>query len=120
MTNSIAEIEDAACLFIIGSNTSEAHPLIAHRVFKAHDKGAKIIVVDPRRIQVAQIADASLDDVVKTTVYLKDMNDFARVNEVYGRYFTKLYPARVCVAVKELPEGADIEMDAILAVAPAA
>lgn len=57
MTNSIAEIEDAACLFIIGSNTSEAHPLIAHRVFKAHDKGAKIIVVDPRRIQVAQIAD---------------------------------------------------------------
>lgn len=57
MTNSIAEIEDAACLFIIGSNTSEAHPLIAHRVFKAHDKGAKIIVVDPRRIQVAQLAD---------------------------------------------------------------
>ena len=57
MTNSINEIEDAACLFIIGSNTTEAHPLIAHRVFKAHDKGAKIIIVDPRRIQLSLIAD---------------------------------------------------------------
>ena len=57
MTNSIAEIEDAACLFIIGSSTTEAHPLIAHRVFKAHDKGAKIIIVDPRRIQLSLIAD---------------------------------------------------------------
>lgn len=57
MTNSIAEIEDAACLFVIGSNTTEAHPLIAHRIFKAKAKGAKIIVVDPRKIQLALIAD---------------------------------------------------------------
>jgi len=57
MTNSIHEIENAKCLFIIGSNTSEAHPLIAHRVFKAKQNGAKIIVVDPRKIQMALIAD---------------------------------------------------------------
>lgn len=57
MTNSIAEIEDADCLFVIGSNTTEAHPLIAHRIFKAKKKGAKLIVVDPRRIQLAMIAD---------------------------------------------------------------
>jgi len=57
MTNSIAEIEDAACLFVIGSNTTEAHPLIAHRLFKAKGKGAKLIVVDPRRTQIALLAD---------------------------------------------------------------
>lgn len=57
MTNSIPEIEDAACLFVIGSNTSEAHPLIAHRVFRAKLKGAKLIVVDPRKIQMTLSAD---------------------------------------------------------------
>lgn len=60
MTNSIAEIENTACLFIIGSNTTEAHPLIAHRMFKAKKNGAKIIVVDPRRIQMAMVADMHL------------------------------------------------------------
>lgn len=57
MTNSIAEIEKSGCLFVIGSNTTEAHPLIAHRMFKAKKNGAKIIVVDPRKIQLALIAD---------------------------------------------------------------
>ena len=57
MTNSIAEIEDADCVFVIGSNTSEAHPLIAHRVFRAKTKGAKLIAIDPRKTQVALIAD---------------------------------------------------------------
>ena len=57
MTNSIAEIEDASCLFVIGSNTTEAHPLIAHRLFAAKGKGAKLIVVDPRVTQIARLAD---------------------------------------------------------------
>ncbi len=57
MTNSIPEIEDAACIFLIGSNTTEAHPLISHRVFRAKAKGAKLIVVDPRRIQLSLMAD---------------------------------------------------------------
>lgn len=57
MTNSIAEIENASCLFVIGSNTTEAHPMIAHRIFKAKKNGARLIVVDPRRIQLAMIAD---------------------------------------------------------------
>ena len=60
MTNSIPEIEDADCIFIIGSNTSVAHPLIASRVFKAKAKGAKLIVADPRRIQVSSIADINV------------------------------------------------------------
>ncbi len=57
MTNSIAEIEDAGCIFIIGSNTTVAHPLVAHRVYRAKAKGAKVIVADPRRIHIASIAD---------------------------------------------------------------
>ena len=57
MTNSTPEIEDADCILITGSNTSEAHPLVATRVFRAREKGAKLIVVDPRRIQMAQVAD---------------------------------------------------------------
>ena len=57
MTNSIAEMEDATCIFIIGSNTTEAHPLISSRIFKAKAKGAKIIVADPRKIQLAAYAN---------------------------------------------------------------
>ena len=60
MTNSIAEIEDAACIFITGSNTSECHPLIARRVFRAKEKGAKLIVADPRNIQLAKFADVAV------------------------------------------------------------
>jgi len=57
MTNSIPEIEDSDCIFIIGSNTTVAHPLVAHRVFRAKAKGAKLIVADPRKIQLAALAD---------------------------------------------------------------
>ena len=57
MTNSTPGIEDADCIMITGSNTSEAHPLVASRVFRAGEKGAKLIVIDPRRIQMAQVAD---------------------------------------------------------------
>ncbi len=60
MTNSTPEIEDAACILITGSNTSEAHPLIATRVYRAKEKGAKLIVVDPRDIQMARMAEVHL------------------------------------------------------------
>jgi len=56
MTNSINEITDADVIFVIGSNTSEQHPLIASKIFKAVKKGAKLIVADPREIQLAKIA----------------------------------------------------------------
>jgi formate dehydrogenase major subunit len=57
MTNSFEELEDAKCIFIIGSNTSVAHPLVATRIYRARAKGAKIIVADPREIQMARFAD---------------------------------------------------------------
>lgn len=60
MTNSIEEVENADCLFIMGSNTTEAHPVIGYRVRKALSKGAKLIVAEPRRIELADYADVFL------------------------------------------------------------
>jgi formate dehydrogenase major subunit len=57
MTNSFVELEDAKCIFIIGSNTSVGHPLVATRIYRARAQGAKIIVADPREIQMARFAD---------------------------------------------------------------
>lgn len=58
-------------------------------------------------------AGSSIDNVVKTTVFLADINDFASVNEVYGKYFTKPYPARSAVEVANLPKGAKVEIEVI-------
>lgn len=60
MTNSIGEIEDARALFIIGSNTTETHPVIGYRVRMARRKGAALIVADPRKIELAEQADVFL------------------------------------------------------------
>jgi formate dehydrogenase alpha subunit len=60
MTNSIAEIEASGCIFVIGSNTTECHPLIARRIMRAREKGARLIVADPRRIQLARFADIAV------------------------------------------------------------
>jgi 2-iminobutanoate/2-iminopropanoate deaminase len=62
---------------------------------------------------VLEAAGASFQDVVKTTIYLVDLNDFARVNEVYGSFFENSPPARATVGVSALPLGARIEIDAI-------
>lgn len=65
---------------------------------------------------VVEAAGASLRDVVKTTIFLKSMSDFARVNEVYGSFFPAPYPARSTVAVAGLPKDVSVEIEAIVAV----
>ncbi|MCD6472779.1 formate dehydrogenase subunit alpha [Candidatus Aerophobetes bacterium] len=60
MTNSIGELEDANCIFVIGSNTTEQHPLIARYIMRAKEKGAKLIVADPRLIPLTQFANYHL------------------------------------------------------------
>jgi 2-iminobutanoate/2-iminopropanoate deaminase len=60
-------------------------------------------------------AGGSLRDVVKTTVFLKDLNDFAAMNEVYKQYFDQEPPARSCVQVAAIPKGALIEIESIAA-----
>ena len=61
----------------------------------------------------AALAGAGLDfrHVVKTTIYLTDMDNFAVVNDIYGRYFSDNPPARACVAVAALPKGCHIEIE---------
>ena len=62
---------------------------------------------------VLKTANLSFADVVKTTVFLADMNDFAAMNEVYGKYFSEPYPARATVQVARLPKDARVEIDLI-------
>lgn len=65
---------------------------------------------------VAAAAGGSLDDIVKVTVYLTDLGNFALVNEVMARRFRAPYPARAALGVAALPRGALIEVDAIMVV----
>lgn len=65
---------------------------------------------------ILQAENLTLDHVVKATVYLADMNDFARMNQVYEKFFANSKPARACVQVAALPKGAKVEIDVIAAV----
>lgn len=64
--------------------------------------------------QVCQAAGGSLDQIVKLTIYLIDLQQFSIVNEVMAQYFCEPYPARTTIAVSALPKGAQIEVDAIM------
>lgn len=62
---------------------------------------------------VLEAAGSGLSKVVKTTVFIKDMNDFAKINEIYSNFFSAPYPARSCVEVARLPKDVLIEMEAV-------
>lgn len=62
---------------------------------------------------VLRAAGRQFSDVVKTTIFLTDLNDFARINEIYGRRFQGVFPARSTVQVVALPKGAKIEIEFI-------
>lgn len=66
--------------------------------------------------EVLSAAGSSLDNVVKTTVFLADMDDFAEMNEVYGRFFSENKPARATVQAARLPRDARVEIDCIATV----
>ena len=62
---------------------------------------------------ILEEAGLTLNNVVKTTVFIKDMNDFADINEIYASYFVENKPARACVEVARLPKDAQVEIEAI-------
>lgn len=62
-------------------------------------------------MSLLKAAGLDVASVVRTTVYIADINDFAKVNEIYGKYFVTPYPARSCVAVAALPKGALVEIE---------
>lgn len=65
---------------------------------------------------ILEAQGSSLDKVVKTVVFVKDMNDFSAVNEVYSKFFTNNQPARSCVQVAKLPKDALVEIEVVAAI----
>jgi reactive intermediate/imine deaminase len=65
---------------------------------------------------VAEAAGGSLNDVVKLNIFLTDLGNFAKVNEVMSRYFQQPYPARAAIGVASLPRDAQVEMDGVLVI----
>jgi formate dehydrogenase alpha subunit len=90
MTNSVPEFEETDCFIITGSNTTEAHPLVATRVMRAQRRGAKVIVVDPREIQIAKIADLHLQQRPGTDVaWLNGMMHVIIREELFDQEFVE-------------------------------
>ena len=81
MTNSIAEIESSKCIFVIGSNTTACHPLIARRIFRARERGAKLIVADRFR----EIIDHHGPDAVGVLVSAKVTNEENYLAQKFAR-----------------------------------
>ncbi|MFS2222667.1 formate dehydrogenase subunit alpha [Pantoea sp. B65] len=75
MSNSIGDIENSKCLLVIGYNCADSHPIVARRVIKAKENGARVIVCDPRRIETARIADQHLQ--IKNGCNMALVNAFA-------------------------------------------
>ena len=78
------------------------------------DIGVQIRRVFDNLQAVAEAANGKLADVVKLNVFLTDLNDFPRVNEIMAEYFSEPYPARAAIGVAALPKAASVEMDAVL------
>lgn len=62
---------------------------------------------------IAESAGYRMDDAVKLTLFIKNLDDFSEINGVYAKFFTEPYPARSCVQVSGIPKGADMEIDAV-------
>ncbi|MBP2652794.1 MAG: formate dehydrogenase, alpha subunit [Firmicutes bacterium] len=92
MSNSIPEIEDTKCVFVFGYNPAESHPIVARRIIKAKEKGAKIIVADPRFTEQAKIADLWLP--LKNGSNMALVNAFGNVlieEELYNKQYVANY-----------------------------
>ncbi|MDZ4660784.1 MAG: RidA family protein [Pseudomonadota bacterium] len=83
-----------------------------NEVFKGEiSEQTKMVMENIKHVLAA--ADLSLDNVIKTTIFLTDINDFTKVNEVYSGYFKKEPPARSTVQVSALPKGVNVEIEVI-------
>jgi len=98
--------EASGFIFIAGTG-----PVDGPNVEMTDVKKATAMVLDNIR-RILKTAGSDLDKVVKVNVYLRDMADFAAMNEVYATYFPKDPPARTCVAVKQLPFDIPVEIEA--------
>ena len=82
-------------------------------VFRADIKKQTEVVLNNLKA-IIEDSGGSLSDVIKVTVYIRDMNDYEKINEVYGNFFQEGKPARSLVQVSRLPKDVSIEMDAVI------
>lgn len=97
--------------FVFVSGQGPTDPETGERV--EGDVGAQTARTLENVAGILDAADAALDDVVKTTVYLADMDDYGAMNEVYGEFFDADPPARVCIEAGRLPNDIGVEIEAI-------
>ncbi|MFA5079525.1 MAG: Rid family detoxifying hydrolase [Dehalococcoidia bacterium] len=102
-------VEAGGFLFLTGIDPMDLEKglIITDDIVKATE-----IVMENMKRSLESVG-SSMAKVVKVTVFLRDMGDFARLNEVYARYFPEKPPARTCVAVKEVPGNFQLKVDAI-------
>lgn len=112
MSNSISDIENSQCLLVFGYNCADSHPIVARRVVKAKEKGAKIIVCDPRKIETARIADQHLQ--MKNGSNMALVNAFAHVlieedlyDKAYVANFTEGFEAYRSIVADYSPEAVE-------------
>jgi len=87
------------------------HPATNELVIDEIKKETKMVMENLKSVLAA--ADMTMEDVVKTTIFISNMNNFATINEVYGSYFTSNFPARETVEVACLPKNVNVEISAI-------
>lgn len=97
--------------FVFCSGQLGLDPIGGELVGETAAEQAERAIVNLKAVLVR--SGSELSHVIKVTLYLKDMKDFEEVNEVYGRHFIEMKPARTTVAVSQLPKGALVELDAI-------
>ncbi len=112
MSNSIPEIEDARCIFIFGYNAADSHPIVARRIVNAKQKGAKIVVVDPRVTESARIADLWLQ--IRNGSNMTLVNAFGNVlieeglyNKEYVANYTEGFEEYKAIVARYTPEYAE-------------
>ncbi len=92
-------------------------PLVAETmVLIEGDISAQIDQVFKNLSSVCEASGGDLSNIVKLNIFLTDLSHFPTVNEIMGQYFQEPYPARAAIGVKELPKGAEVEMDGILVI----
>jgi 2-iminobutanoate/2-iminopropanoate deaminase len=96
--------------------TSGQIPLDLNGNKVSEDIQAQTVKVLDNLKAVLEAGGSNLDNVIKTTVFIKDMNQFGQINEIYGQYFTNKQPARSCVQVSRLPKDVDVEIEAVAVV----
>lgn len=109
MTNAVVELEESDVIFIIGSNTATSHPLVATRVFRAWEKGAKVLVADPRKNQIAEFAHLYIQhkpgtDVALLNGMMKVILDQGLEDMAFIKKYTEDYEA-----FKNLIEAVDLD-----------